>query len=126
MTDYMILLPGDEQQWEGAGPQTRQAVYAQHVEFARLLDERGHHVLGGAELRPSRDSVVVRGSLDDVRITHGPYAETVEQLSGYYLVRSDDEQDLLNVCGILAGEGGLEVRRAITDSDPQGPTGGVS
>lgn len=126
MAEYMILLPGDETTWESAPPQQREAVYAEHLEFARLLTQRGHEIAGGAELTHSREALVVRGALDAARVSQGPYTETVEQLTGYYLVRTEDLDDLLQVCGLLAGEGGLEVRRAVADSDPQGSTGGRS
>ena len=44
-------------------------------------------------------------------VTDGPYAETVEQLTGFYLVESDDLDDLVDVCGILAATGDtVEVR----------------
>lgn len=126
MAEYMILLPGDETAWEGAPPERREAVYAEHLEFARLLAARGHAVVGGAELTHSREAVVVRGDLDAARVSQGPYTETVEQLTGYYLVHTDDLDDLLQVCGLLAGEDGLEVRRTVADSDPAGSTGGRS
>ena len=49
-----------------------------------------------------------------VTITDGPYAETAEQLTGFYTVESDDLDDLLEVVGFLAGaEGALEVRACV-------------
>jgi hypothetical protein len=53
---------------------------------------------------------VVRGTLDHVSVTDGPYAETVEQLTGFYLVESDDLDDLLNVCGLVSEGDPVEVR----------------
>ncbi len=41
MTEYVVLLPGDESRWARADTQTRKAVYARHEEFARLLADRG-------------------------------------------------------------------------------------
>ena len=50
-------------------------------------------------------------------ITEGPYAETVEQLTGFYTVESDDLDDLLQVAAMLAGpEGGVEVRACVDHS----------
>jgi hypothetical protein len=115
MTEYVILLPGDEATWEQTGPEDRAAVYARHEEFARTLASRGHKVTGGAELTHSRSAKQVRLGADGaVMITDGPYAETVEQLTGFYLVESDDLDDLLQICGILAGaEGTIEVRASV-------------
>ena len=97
-------------------------MYAKHGEFARLLAERGHTVTGGAELAHSRDARVVRRSEGGgSAVTAGPYAETVEQLTGFYVVDSDDLDDLLEVVAVLAdAEGAVEVRAAVGGAD--GPT----
>jgi hypothetical protein len=117
MTTYVVLLPGHEDTWETATEEFRSATYARHGEFARLLAERGHTVTGGAELTHSREARVVRRSGDGVAVTEGPYAETVEQLTGYYVVDTDDLDDLLEVCGVLAdAEGAVEVRAAVGGS----------
>ena len=111
MSEYAILLPGGEDAWEQSSAQHREAVYAVHQEFVRLLAERGHVVTGGAELAHSRHSRVVRRGADGVSVTEGPYTESAEQLSGFYLVRTSDVDDLLQLAGMLAGEDGpVEVR----------------
>ena len=117
MTEYTILLSGNEAQWENASPEHRAAMYAKHGEFAAKLAERGHKVTGGAELTHSRGAVVVRNGADGVEVTEGPYAETVEQLTGFYVVETNDLDDLLQVAAILAGpEGGVEVRSCVDHS----------
>ena len=122
MTTYVVLLPGDEPAWENATEEQRAAVYAQHGEFARALEERGHTITGGAELTHSREAKVVRRGGAGVTITDGPYAETVEQLSGFYVVETDDLDDLLEVCALLAdAESAVEVRAAVT-GEPEEPT----
>lgn len=114
MTDYVILLPGDEASWEAADEATRAAVYERHALFSRTLEERGHTVTGGAELAPSSTARTVRTENGTVSITDGPYAETVEQLTGFYLVRSDDLDDLADVCRILAdADGAIEIRACL-------------
>jgi hypothetical protein len=121
MTQYVVLLPADESTWESASEEQRAAMYATHGEFARLLAERGHTVTGGTELTPSRDALVVRQNGSGISVTDGPYAETVEQLTGFYIVESDDLDDLLEVCGVLAGaEGAVEVRVAVDHSGDMG------
>ncbi|TYL51396.1 transcription initiation protein [Nocardioides sp. BGMRC 2183] len=115
MTEYIVLLNGDEAVWEAASAEERAAVFARHEEFSRLLAERGHTITGGAELTHSRTARTVRRTAaGEVVVTDGPYAEAAEQLGGYYVVRSDDLDDLLEVCALLADvEGGVEVRAAI-------------
>lgn len=114
MTTYAVLLPGDESYWDTASAEERQAGYARHEAFAKALAERGHTITGGAELTHSRDSRVLRRSGDELTVTEGPYAETVEQLTGFYLVQSDDLDDLIQVCEILSPlEGVIEVRACV-------------
>jgi hypothetical protein len=114
MTEDAILLPGDESRWAAATDEQCAATYARQGEFAAALAARGHTITGGAELTHSKEAKVVRGAAGDVTVTDGPYAETVEQLTGFYVVRSDDPDDLLDVCRILAdGDGTVEVRACV-------------
>ena len=126
MTEYAILLTGDrahgeagENRWANATPEERAATFARHDRFTVALGERGHTVTGGAELEHSRGAKVVRGTSGAVSVTDGPYAwghlplagEAAEQLGGFYLVSSDNLDDMLDLCGILAdGDGAIEVR----------------
>jgi hypothetical protein len=114
MTQYVVLLPGDESQWESTPQADKERMYAIHGEFARALEERGHKVTGGSELTHSRDAKVLRTASDGTHtVTDGPYAETVEQLTGFYVVDSPDLDDLIEVCKILGrGEGAIEIRQA--------------
>ena len=112
MTSYVVLLPGDESAWEATPEAQKQEMYALHAEFARRLAERGHKVTGGAELAPSREARVLRTSADgEHTVTQGPYAESAEQLTGFYVIDTDDLDDLLACVGrISSAEGGIEVR----------------
>lgn len=111
MTEYIVLIPDNESDWAAADEAERQRVYGKHREFAEALAQRGHKVTAGAELAPSAEARTVRRRDGELSVTEGPYAESVEQLSGFYLIESDDLDDLLQCVGILAeGEGGLEVR----------------
>ncbi len=116
-TTYAILLPGDENRWESTSAEDRAAMYGVHREFSELLAARGHKVVGGAELTHSREAKVVRGSGDAMTVTDGPYAESVEQLTGFYLVESDEVDDLLRIASMLGGDfGGVEVRATVDHS----------
>jgi hypothetical protein len=117
MTEYVVLIPGIEAEWEAASAEDKQAMYAKHQEFAELLAERGHKVTAGAELTHSATAKIVSGARDAVSVTEGPYAESAEQLGGFYLIQSDDLDDLLKVVGVLAEAGGkLEVRACVDHS----------
>jgi len=114
MTEYIVLIPDNEDTWAMADQGKKQAVYAQHSAFAQALADRGHKMTGGAELTRASQRHLVRRTQSGITITQGPYAESVEQLSGFYVVETDDLDDLLQVCGILAdGDSALEVRRCV-------------
>ena len=117
MTSYVVLLTGDENTWESASPEERAAVYARHEAFSKALADRGHVVTGGAELGHSRSTKRVRQDpAGGLIVTEGPYTESAEQLGGFYLVDSDDLDDLLEVCAMLAGvEDGIEVREMLRE-----------
>src|SRR5829696_3425762 len=112
MSQYVVLLPGDEVAWEAAPEAERQVTYARHHQFSKLLEARGHRMTGGAELAHSRETKLLRTTADGAQtVTDGPFAETVEQLTGFYLVETADLDDLLEVCKVLGrGEGAIEVR----------------
>jgi|SRR5688572_17766643 hypothetical protein len=117
MTEYAILLPGDESVWENMSDEEQATTYARHEEFSKALEARGHKVTGGAELTHSRTARTLRRAGDQISVTDGPFAETVEQLSGFYLVESDDLDDLVEVTKILAdADGGIEIRACIDHS----------
>ncbi|WP_248583256.1 YciI family protein [Nocardioides sp. InS609-2] len=112
MSDYILLIPTDEAAWDASSQAAKDAMYAKHHEFGEALAARGHKVKAAAELSNSRETRVVTGDRDDVVVTEGPYAESAEQLSGFYLIDTDDIDDLVQCVGILAeGEKGLELRR---------------
>ncbi len=117
MTTYVVLIPSVESQWAAATDEERAAMYGQHAEFARLLAERGHRMIDGSELAPASTAKTLRGTPDGVVVTDGPYTEAAEHLAGYYAVDSDDLEDLLQVCRVLAtAEGAIEVRATIDHS----------
>jgi hypothetical protein len=102
MTEYLITIPGDETVWDARTDDERRAVGEAHGAFVAGLIARGHHVSAGGELTPLAQAKVVRRSDRGTLVTDGPYAESAEQVGGFYLVESDDLDDLLAVVGELA------------------------
>jgi len=114
MARYIILLPQDEAHWETATAEAKAEGYERHAKFAALLAERGHRITSGAELAHSREATTLRRVPGGVSVTQGPFAETVEQVSGYYSVETDDFDDLVECCRTLLGaEPALEIRPVV-------------
>ena len=119
MTSYAVLLPGDEDAWAATSDDEKAAVYKKHEEFRAAMAARGHRMTGGAELEHSKAAKVVRTAPSsenpdemEFTVTDGPYAETTEQLTGFYLVDTDDVDDLFDVISSTLGraEHVVEVR----------------
>jgi hypothetical protein len=115
--EYALLIYGEEKVWESADETTRGEVYAAHTEFARLLGEHGHKMTGGAELRNTSTARTLRGSPESVSVTEGPFAETAEQLGGFYLVETDDIDDVIELAGVISFGEPIEVRPVVPSSE---------
>ncbi|MEP9382615.1 YciI family protein [Nocardioides cheoyonin] len=114
MARYIILLPEGEARWEAASPEEKAAGYEVHGKFAALLAERGHTITSGAELTHSRHTTTVHKSGDGFTVTEGPYAEATEHVTGFYAVETDDLDDLVECCKVLADlEQTLEIRPVV-------------
>lgn len=113
MTEYVVLLMGDADRWwtETTDEEKREA-YAAHERFSEQLAARGHRVTGGAELHRASEARTIAPNATTV--TDGPWAESAEQIGGFYVVESPDLEDLMEVCLILAATGdAVEVRRCV-------------
>lgn len=116
MAGYVVLLTGDVDAWWDTPKAEKREMYAVHGRFTEELARRGHVVTGGAELHRTTEARSIAPHADTV--TDGPWTESVEQLGGYYEVTSDDLDDLMEVCKILAATGdAVEVRRLVADEE---------
>ena len=113
MTTYVVLIPGDEDAWESKSAAEMSAVFAAHARFAKLLAERGHTLALTYPLEHSRTARTLRRTPGGVVVTDGPFAESAEQVSGLYVIESDDVDDLVECARVIAAvEDGVEVRVA--------------
>ena len=118
MSTYVVLIPGDETAWEAKTAAQQADVFARHAQFARQLAERGHTITLTYPLEHSRTARTLRRTPGGVVVTDGPYAEAAEQVSGLYVIESDDVDDLVECARTIAAvEAGVEVRLA-GDPDP--------
>lgn len=103
MTDYVVLFPADnEAEWEAGTESDHQAVYDADLEFAARLKAGGGAVTGGAELAHSSRARTLRPGPDSTAlVTDGPFAESVEQISGFYLVTCGDYEAVVEAARVL-------------------------
>ena len=103
MTDYVVMFPADnEADWQAGTEADHQVTFDVDAEFGRLLAARGGAVTGGAGLsHSSRARTIKRGPKSKVLVTQGPFAESVEQLSGFFIVTCDDYDTLVEAAQVL-------------------------
>ena len=82
---YMLLIYGDESQDIPPGTPEFDEMMAGYGAFGQELRDRGAYV-GGDPLQPTSDARTVRVRDGSAMVTNGPFAETAEQLGGYYIV----------------------------------------
>lgn len=88
--DYVLLLHDDEKRWEGMPEQQYVHEMGAYAAYTRALQEARIFV-DGNPLQPTTTATVVRVTSDGkTTVLDGPYAETKEQLGGYYIIRVPD------------------------------------
>lgn len=108
---YALLIYTDEKAYADATAEERARTTEAHATFGRLLDTRSPG-WGGEQLGPSGAATMVRRSGEDFLLTDGPYAETAEQLGGFYLVDAADLDRALELAKALPADL-VEVRPVI-------------
>jgi hypothetical protein len=94
--------------WEAADDSLRERVYADFHAFSEAVGARGAIVAGEALDRPTTARRL--GPRIDRPVTDGPFAETVEQLGGFYLIDVPDLDTAVELAGLLPREYVVEVR----------------
>jgi hypothetical protein len=105
---YMLLIYLDEQSVREA---EREHCYAESVQFAHQLNSSGHY-LAAAPLHPTPTATSVRVRESKRMVTDGPFAETREQLGGYFLIEARDLDEAIGIAAGIPGArlGTVEIR----------------
>ncbi len=109
---FLVLMADDGSAWEQATEAEREAVFEKHAAFDKAVRDRGTMV-SEAALEGADTARTLRNVGDARVVTDGPYAETVEQIGGFYLIDVLDEDVALELCRILPETYTIEVRPAI-------------
>ena len=105
---FMLLIYGAENAWSEA---ERNACYAESAQLARDLSVSGHY-LAANPLKSVATATSVKVRDGKPIITDGPFAETREQLGGYFLVEARDHDEALQIAQRIPGAkiGTVEIR----------------
>jgi len=108
---YMLLIYHDEQLWDGYSEAERNKVYGEYRDLMQEL-AASKQILAGDELQPAATASTVRVRDEKALVTDGPFAETREQLGGFFLVEAKDLDEAKSIAARIpsARTGSIEVR----------------
>ena len=108
---YAMLICTDENWLARLDDQESSAMLARYGQWMEEMNERGV-LQGGERLRPTSDTTTVRVRDGETLTTDGPFAETKEQVGGYFLVDCKDLDEAIEIAAKIPGaaHGSIEVR----------------
>lgn len=108
---YLCLIYSDETMFQRMQPGDSDRMMAEYLAFTEDIVRSGH-MAGANRLQPTHTATTVRVRDGKLSTTDGPFAETKEQLGGYYLIEATDLNDALQVAARIPGArvGSIEVR----------------
>ena len=108
---YLLLIYRNEAELGRMDPAARQKMTAEYSTFTQSVIQSGHFKAGDG-LQPTSTATTVRVRDGKILTTDGPFAETREQLGGYYLVEAKDLDTAIGIAARIPGarEGSIEVR----------------
>ena len=108
---YVLLIYLSEEKWAAMAPAEVDKVMAEYGAFTESIVKSGHYK-GGDELQPVSTATTVRVRNGKPMITDGPFAETREQLGGFYLIEAKDLDEANAIAARIpsARDGSIEVR----------------
>jgi hypothetical protein len=108
---YLLLIYDDEKLWADMPKEEGDKMFAEYMSFTGDIQKSGHH-LGGEALQPVNTATCVRIRNGKQMVTDGPFAETKEQLGGYYLVEAKDLDEAIALAARIPSVrvGTIEVR----------------
>ena len=114
MMKYLCLIYEDEKNWQQMPKDQSDAVMGEYFAFTDSIRKSGQYVAGDA-LQPTHTATTVRVRNGKTSTTDGPFAETKEQLGGYYLIDAKDLNEAIQVASRIpsARVGSIEVRPVV-------------
>jgi hypothetical protein len=108
---YMLLIYGEE---NALDEMEREQCYGESAQLAHQLDAAGQF-LATAPLHPTSSATSVRVREGKRYVTDGPFAETREQLGGYFLINATDLDEAIAIAARIPGarRGTVEIRPVI-------------
>ena len=117
---YLCLIYDEEQKMHAMSQEEQDAFMGEYMTFTEGVQKDGHYVAGEA-LHPVQTATTVRLRNGRISTTDGPFAETREQLGGFYLIEARDLNEAIAVAARIpsARTGSVEVRPVVDFGEAQ-------
>jgi hypothetical protein len=109
---YVVLLAYEPSVWTKAGEETRERYHQAHLAFHQAAQARATLVAGEA-LAGVDTATTMRHRDGGWKLTDGPFAETVEQIGGFYLVDAESLDVMTDLCSMLPSPYAVEIRPVV-------------
>lgn len=108
---YLLMIYESENAWADMSESSRNQMFDEYGKFTADIKASGQFRAGDA-LQPTTTATTVRVRDGKVKVTDGPFAETREQLGGYYLIEAKDLDEATKIAARIpsARHGSIEVR----------------
>jgi hypothetical protein len=123
---YLLSIYGDESAQAGASEEDGKRMLEAYMAFGKQVEDAGAWI-GGEGLQPTATATTVRVRDGERLTTDGPFAETKEQLGGFYLLECKDLDEAIEWAGKIPGAqyGSVEVR-PVMDYEAVGQQSGAA
>lgn len=107
---YMLLVFHNEERFAALGEATHASMLDESIRLARQISSRGQYL--AAPLQPTATATCIRVRDQKTVVTDGPYAETHEQLAGYFLIDAKSLDEAIGIAAKVPGAkiGTIEIR----------------
>ena len=114
---YMLLIYHDEKDWTGLSEAERQKIYGEYRDLIGELSSSGQY-LAGDQLQLAATGRSVRVRSGKQMVTDGPFAETREQIGGFFMIEANDLEQATSIAARIpsARTGVIEVRPVVEES----------
>ena len=116
---YLLLIYDRESEWDKVSEVDRNAMFQEYMELNKQLAQSGNY-RAGHQVHPTSTATTVRVRDKKKLVTDGPFAETREQLGGFYLVEAKDLDEAVGIAARIpsARMGSIEVRPIVAREKP--------
>ena len=117
---YILLIYENEAEMKSRNPEETQKIFGEYMSFTAAIKQSGH-LRAGEPLEPTATATTVRMKNGKTLRTDGPFAETREQLGGFYIVEAKDLDEAVGFAARIpaARTGCIEVRPIMSMQRPE-------